>query len=281
MLKLYPGELQIGIKEREAFALWQKDGRGRGHRRRRHRARALSRRGMSSCRSWSAAAPQTQAKEFLALLDRYPATARAGAGRGPGRRAALEPAAEERHRRAAAGNRRRGRARTAGRARPRQQADSPATSPPSICGLPIASPCGCRTPPRRRAPRRSRRRSRRRRGVSMSTLQHGLTPKMKPLAPNRSALIARARCRHQQDRLPDRATEAAFAAGRAAPPHPLDRCRRLWSYARARHEGRRRDRPRRGRDRGAPGRRSRRALRQDAARVGRRVGLRRPARRAS
>src|SRR5215469_7509057 len=25
-LKLYPGELQIGVKEREAFALWQKDG---------------------------------------------------------------------------------------------------------------------------------------------------------------------------------------------------------------------------------------------------------------
>ena len=26
VLKLYPGELQIGVKEREAFALWQKDG---------------------------------------------------------------------------------------------------------------------------------------------------------------------------------------------------------------------------------------------------------------
>jgi cell division protein FtsQ len=72
VLKLYPGELQIGVKERAAFALWQKDGRvsviaddgtvlepyvpphliqlpfvvGRG--------------------------AQTRAKEFLALLDRYP-----------------------------------------------------------------------------------------------------------------------------------------------------------------------------------------------------------------
>ena len=72
VLKLYPGELQIGIKEREAFALWQKDGQvsviaddgtvlepyvsprlielplvvGRG--------------------------AETRAKEFLALLDRYP-----------------------------------------------------------------------------------------------------------------------------------------------------------------------------------------------------------------
>jgi cell division protein FtsQ len=27
VLKLYPGELQIGLKERDAFALWQKDGR--------------------------------------------------------------------------------------------------------------------------------------------------------------------------------------------------------------------------------------------------------------
>ena len=73
VLKLYPGELQIGIKEREAFALWQKDGQvsviaddgtvlepyvsprlielplvvGRG--------------------------AETRAKDFLALLDRYPA----------------------------------------------------------------------------------------------------------------------------------------------------------------------------------------------------------------
>ena len=73
VLKLYPGELQIRIKEREAFALWQKDGQvsviaddgtvlepyvsprlielplvvGRG--------------------------AETRAKEFLALLDRYPA----------------------------------------------------------------------------------------------------------------------------------------------------------------------------------------------------------------
>ena len=73
VLKLYPGELQIGIKEREAFALWQKDGQvsviaddgtvlepyvsprlielplvvGRG--------------------------AETRAKELLALLDRYPA----------------------------------------------------------------------------------------------------------------------------------------------------------------------------------------------------------------
>ena len=43
VLKLYPGELQIGITEREAFALWQKDGRVVGHRRRRHGARTVRR----------------------------------------------------------------------------------------------------------------------------------------------------------------------------------------------------------------------------------------------
>ena len=46
-------------------------------------------------------------------------------------------------------------------------------------------------------------------GARMSALQFGLTPKMKPLPPKRSALVGRARCRHQQDRLPDRAAQAA------------------------------------------------------------------------
>ena len=66
---------------------------------------------------------ETRAKEFLALLDRYPDLRDLGARHGPGRRAALEPAAEERHRRAAAGNRHRARARAAGRARPGQEPD--------------------------------------------------------------------------------------------------------------------------------------------------------------
>ena len=118
VLKLYPGELQIGIKEREAFALWQKDGQvsviaddgtvlepyvsprlielplvvGRG--------------------------AETRAKEFLALLDRYPALrdfVRAAVLVGE-RRWNLR--LKQRHRRAAAGNRHRARAGAAGRARP-------------------------------------------------------------------------------------------------------------------------------------------------------------------
>ena len=122
VLKLYPGRLHIAITEREAFALWQKDGKvsviaddgtvlepfvaaplrqaaaGR-RRRRRHQGQGFPR----------AARPLSDGP-------------RAGARLGPGRRAALEPQAQERHRRAAAGNRRRARARHAGAARPRQEA---------------------------------------------------------------------------------------------------------------------------------------------------------------
>ena len=72
MLKLYPGELQIGIKEREPFALWQKDGR----------VAVIADDGtvLEVLRSARADAlplvvgrgAETRAKDFLALLDRYP-----------------------------------------------------------------------------------------------------------------------------------------------------------------------------------------------------------------
>ena len=73
VLKLYPGELQIGIKEREPFALWQKD----------RRVLVIADDGTVL---ETYAAPQlfqlplvvgrgaeTKAKDFLALLDRFPA----------------------------------------------------------------------------------------------------------------------------------------------------------------------------------------------------------------
>lgn len=72
VLKLYPGELQIGIKEREAFALWQKDGRisviaDDGTVLEPYVAPHLIRLPLVVGRG-----AQTRAKEFLALLDRYP-----------------------------------------------------------------------------------------------------------------------------------------------------------------------------------------------------------------
>jgi cell division protein FtsQ len=73
VLKLYPGELQIGVREREAFALWQKDGRisviaDDGTVLEPDVALRLIRLPLLVGRG-----AQTKAKEFLALLDRYPA----------------------------------------------------------------------------------------------------------------------------------------------------------------------------------------------------------------
>ena len=107
----------------------------------------------------------------------------------------------------------------------------------------------------------------------MSTLQHGLTPKMKPLSPNRSALVAA---------LDVGTSKIACLIARLKPNAPQDMLRRrshshrrgrLRPHAGARHEGRRGDRSRRGGSRDPPSRRSRRARRQDAARIRRGFGV--------
>jgi cell division protein FtsQ len=72
VLKLYPGELQIGIREREAFALWQKDGRvsviaDDGTVLEPYVAPRLIELPLVVGRG-----AETRAKEFLAMLDRYP-----------------------------------------------------------------------------------------------------------------------------------------------------------------------------------------------------------------
>ena len=72
VLKLYPGELQIGIKEREAFALWQKEGHvsviaDDGTVLDPYVAPQLLRLPLVVGNG-----AQTQAKEFLALLEPYP-----------------------------------------------------------------------------------------------------------------------------------------------------------------------------------------------------------------
>jgi cell division protein FtsQ len=73
VLKLYPGELQIGIKEREAVALWQEDGQ----------VSVIADDGivlepyvaprLLQLPLVVGSGAQTRAKEFLALLDRVPA----------------------------------------------------------------------------------------------------------------------------------------------------------------------------------------------------------------
>src|SRR3954452_3081787 len=73
VLKLFPGELQIGIREREPFALWQRQGRvfviaDDGTMLEPYVAPRLLQLPLVVGRG-----AETRAKDFLALLDRYPA----------------------------------------------------------------------------------------------------------------------------------------------------------------------------------------------------------------
>src|SRR3979411_1836284 len=120
--KLYPDRLQITITERVAFALWQKGGSiGRRDRRRGHGAGPLY---LPACRQPAAFRRRGRGdprQGFSHAARALSGPARAAARLGAGGRAALEPAAQERRRRAAAGIRRRARARSARRARSRQE----------------------------------------------------------------------------------------------------------------------------------------------------------------
>ena len=73
VLKLYPGRLRIDIKERQAFALWQKDRPRLPDRRRRHRAgnRHVPPR-FASLPLVVGQGAERAAQDFLALLARYP-----------------------------------------------------------------------------------------------------------------------------------------------------------------------------------------------------------------
>ena len=215
VLKLYPGELQVSIMERQAFALWQKDGQYLGHCRRRHGARALYCAGArAACRSWSAGAPRRRAKAFLALLDRYPADPRSGRARrcwwasGAGTcgcENGLDVRLPEDRRR---------------RARSMRSSRSIATTKLTtrdITAIDLRLPDRVTVRLRRPAaqsridaPRTAKDKRPRKAGPGMSSRPpFGLTPKTKPLSPKRSAHDCGARCGHQQDRLPDCAAEAA------------------------------------------------------------------------
>ena len=139
MLKLYPDRLQIDVTEREAFALWQKDGKvsviaADGTVVEPYVAPRFARLPLVVGHG-----AETKAKEFLALLDRYPLM------RDQVRAAMLVAErrwnlqAEERHRRAPAGNRRRAGARHAGRSSTARRSCCRATSPSIDLRLPTGS----------------------------------------------------------------------------------------------------------------------------------------------
>ena len=119
ILKLYPGRLHIKVTERDAFALWQKDGK----------VAVISADG-TVCREIRLAAfrqaadggrrrRRDQSQGFSRHRRRLPGDPRPGAGLDPGRQPALESQAEERHPRPSAGGGHRDRADHADRARPR------------------------------------------------------------------------------------------------------------------------------------------------------------------
>ena len=102
--KLYPDRLQITVTEREAVrAVAAARARSRSSP---PTAPCSSRQGRAAacvaCRSWSAAAPPARRAISSPCSTRYPAIRDQVRAVDPGRRAALEPAAEERHRRAPA-----------------------------------------------------------------------------------------------------------------------------------------------------------------------------------
>jgi cell division protein FtsQ len=73
VLKLYPGELQIGVKEREAFALWQKDGRVSVIAEDGTVLEPFVAPGLMTLPLVVGAGAELRAKAFLALIERYPA----------------------------------------------------------------------------------------------------------------------------------------------------------------------------------------------------------------
>ena len=112
----------------------------------------------------------------------------------------------------------------------------------------------------------------------MSALHYGLTPKMKPISPRRSALVAaldvgssKVAC------LIARLRPHAAAAG-PAPTQPRHRGGRLRPCRRARHQGRRRGQSGAGRGSHSPSGRWRRAHGSGRDRIGRAVDIGRPAR---
>ncbi len=151
VLKLYPGRLRIEIKERKAFALWQKDGR----------VYLIAADGtvletyvpqrFASLPLVVGHGAEHTAQDFLDLLKRYPVIAKSVEASVLVAERRWNLHLKERRRGAVAGARARARAAHAGRSRSRPRNCSRATSSRSICGCPIASRCGSPMPPPRRA----------------------------------------------------------------------------------------------------------------------------------
>ena len=227
VLKLYPdraADQHQGARGLRALA----EGRpGLGHRRRRHRARALRRPAPDrACRSWSASGRAARRKDFLALLERYPdireqvrasilvgerrwnlrlRTASTCACRKTTSSTALETlVALDRDKKLLS------RDIVAVDLRLPDRVTVRLSDAAAACALDALKD---------KKPEEG--------GQRMSALQHGLTPKIKPLSPKRSALVAALDVGTSKIACLIAPLKPQSAAGRAAPPQPHHRRARL------------------------------------------------------
>ena len=151
VLKLYPDRLQISVTERQAFALWQKDGTRQRDRSRRHDPRAVRRGPLSRLAASGRQRRRARGPRFprhRRPLSRYPRACCAPRSSSPsgagicGSTTALTCGC----RKPTSSKRSSGWSRSTAR-----KSFCRATSRRSICGCPIASPCGCPMRRRRRA----------------------------------------------------------------------------------------------------------------------------------
>ena len=188
VLKLYPGRLHIKVTERDAFALWQKDGK----------VAVISADGtvvesfvsqrFAKLPMVVGAGADIKAREFLAIIDGFPAIR-------DQLRASILVADRRWNLRLkngiehpSAGGGHRDRADDAGRARPRQEAAQPRHrhGRSALAGSRHRASVGRRLQRARRGAQAEAQAQGRRR----MSLRDGFSPKMKPVSPRRSAIVA-------------------------------------------------------------------------------------------
>ena len=189
MLKLYPGRLHIAVTEREAFALWQKDGK----------VAVIADDGtvvepfvgarFAKLPLVVGTGAETRAKDFLALLDNYPlirdqlhaAVLVAERRWNVVLKNGIDVRLPETDVRAGA--------RDAGAARPRQEALEPRHRRDRSAPARPRDRAALRRG-RGGAPRGAQGQEAQEEGRRRMSLRDGFTPKMKPVSPRRSAIVA-------------------------------------------------------------------------------------------
>ena len=264
VLKLYPGRLHIAVTERDAFALWQRDGKVEVIADDGTVVEPYAGQHFAKLPLVVGVGAETRAKDFLALLDKYPAI-----------RDQLHAAVlvAERRWNVMLKN---GIDVRLPEAEVEQALDTlvKLDRDNKILSRDIAA-IDLRLPDRVTVQLSDEAAAARAGGAQgqepqeegrrRMSLHDGFTPKMRPVSPRRSAIVAALDIGTSKIVCLIARLKPQGAAGRAAPAQPRHRDSRHRSHRGARHEGRRGDQSGGGRAGGAPCRRSRRARRFGAA----------------